>query len=86
MAALFLISNFTFILGVIVFVEPSLAAPNYLTLAAKNSNQIILGALLELINGVAYLGIVAFGISSPNLGVSFSSRKRLDPVLQLDCV
>jgi hypothetical protein len=55
--ALFLFSNVTFILGAFVFVEPILSAPDYLTLVSANRTQVILGALLELINGVAYLGI-----------------------------
>ena len=55
--ALFLISNVVFILGAVVFVEPILGAPDYLTLVSANRAQVILGVLLELINGVAYLGI-----------------------------
>ena len=55
--ALFLFSNVTFILGAFVFVEPFLSAPDYLTLVSANRTQVILGVLLELINGVAYLGI-----------------------------
>ena len=55
--ALFLFSNVTFILGAFVFVEPILGAADYLTLASANRTQVILGVLLELINGVAYLGI-----------------------------
>jgi hypothetical protein len=55
--ALFLFSNVTFLLGASVFVEPILGAPDYLTLASANRTQVVLGALLELINGVAYVGI-----------------------------
>jgi len=55
--ALFLFSNVTFLLGAFVFVEPILSAPDYLTLVSANRTQVILGVLLELINGVAYLGI-----------------------------
>jgi hypothetical protein len=55
--ALFLFSNFTFILGAVVFIEPILSAADYLTLVSANRTQVILGVLLELINGVAYLGI-----------------------------
>jgi hypothetical protein len=55
--ALFLLSNVTFMLGAVVFVEPVLSAPDYLTLVSANRAQVILGVLLELINGVAYLGI-----------------------------
>ena len=55
--ASFLLSNVTFILGAVVFVEPILSAPDYLTLVSANRAQVILGVLLELINGVAYLGI-----------------------------
>ena len=55
--ALFLFSNVTFILGAIAFVEPILSAPDYLTLISANRAQVILGVLLELINGVAYVGI-----------------------------
>ena len=55
--ALFLISNITFILGAIVFVEPILSAPDYLVLVSANRAKVILGVLLELINGIAYVGI-----------------------------
>jgi hypothetical protein len=55
--ALFLFSNVTFILGSFIFVEPILGAPDYLNLVSANRTQVLLGALLELINGVAYLGI-----------------------------
>ncbi|MDH5506166.1 MAG: DUF4386 domain-containing protein [Anaerolineae bacterium] len=55
--ALFLISNITFILGAGVFIESILSAPNYLILVSANSAQVIGGVLLELINGIAYVGI-----------------------------
>jgi len=55
--ALFLFSNVTFLLGAFVFVEPILGAPDYLTLASANRTQVVLGALLELVNGIAYVGI-----------------------------
>jgi hypothetical protein len=55
--AFFLFSNVTFILGALVLVEPILSAPDYLTLVSANRTQVILGVLLELANGVAYLGI-----------------------------
>lgn len=55
--AFFLISNAVFILGAVVFVEPVLSSPDFLTQAAASRSQVILGSLLELINGVAYLGI-----------------------------
>lgn len=55
--ALFLISNVTFIVGAFVFVESILSAPEYLTLVSANRSQVIVGVLLELTNGVAYLGI-----------------------------
>lgn len=57
--ALFLISNVTFLLGSFVFVEPTLTDPDYLSLASANSNQIILGSLLEIANAFAYVGIAA---------------------------
>jgi hypothetical protein len=55
--ALFLISNVTFILGATMFIEPSLGAPDYLTLVSASRSQVVLGVVLELINGLAYLGI-----------------------------
>jgi hypothetical protein len=55
--ALFLLSNVTFILGAAVFVEPILSAADYLSLVSANRPQVVLGVLLEIINGVAYLGI-----------------------------
>jgi hypothetical protein len=55
--ALFLFSNFTFILGAIVLIEPNLSAPDYLTIVSENRIQIVLGVLLEILNGIAYVGI-----------------------------
>ena len=57
--ALFLTSNVTFILGAVVFVESILSALDYLILVSENRTQVILGVLLELINGIAYIGIAA---------------------------
>ncbi|KAA3646744.1 MAG: DUF4386 domain-containing protein [Chloroflexi bacterium] len=61
--ALFLISNVTFLLGAFLFVEPVLTAPDYLTLSSANRNQVVLGALLEIVNGVAYIGIAVLVFS-----------------------
>jgi hypothetical protein len=60
--AMFLVSNLTFIVGAAVFLEPLLSAPDYLTRIADTRAQIVLGSLLELINGVAYvvLGLALF--------------------------
>jgi len=55
--ALFLTVNVVFILGAVVFIEPILSAPDYLTLVTANRTQVILGVLLELINGIAYVVI-----------------------------
>lgn len=54
--AFFLISNVTFILGALI-VEPVLGDPEYLTLVSASRYQVTLGALLEFMNGIAYLGI-----------------------------
>ncbi|MGB2964518.1 MAG: DUF4386 domain-containing protein [Anaerolineales bacterium] len=58
--ACFLFSNVVFLLGAIVFLEPIISAPDYLTLAAANKTKLVVGALLEMLNGVAYLGIAVF--------------------------
>jgi hypothetical protein len=55
--ALFLFSNVTFLLGAFAFVEPVLGSPDYLALASASRGQVVLGSLLELVNGVAYIGI-----------------------------
>jgi hypothetical protein len=55
--AFFLISNVAFILGAFVFVEPILSAPECLSLVSENRAEIVLGALLEIISGLAYIGI-----------------------------
>lgn len=52
--ASFLFSNATFILGVILL-EPILTTPDYLIAVSANQTQVIAGALLELINGFAYI-------------------------------
>jgi hypothetical protein len=55
--ALFLTSNIVFLLGAVVFIEPIIGAANYLTLVSANRTPVVIGVLLELINGLAYLGI-----------------------------
>lgn len=55
--ALFLTSNVAFLLGAAVFIEPTLSGPDYLGVVSANRTQVVLGVLLELINGLAYLGI-----------------------------
>ena len=55
--ALFLLSNVTFLLGAVAFIEPVLGAPDYLTLASESRAQVVLGVLLELTNALAYIGI-----------------------------
>ena len=57
--ALFLISNVTFLLGAMAFVGPIIGAPDYLTLASANKAQMTLGVILEIVNGIAYIGIAA---------------------------
>jgi len=69
--ALFLASNVTFILGAVVFIEPLLSAPDYLILVSTNRTLVVLGVLLELINGIAYLGIAA--LMFPILNQRFKS-------------
>jgi hypothetical protein len=54
---LFLASNVTFILGAVVFIEAILNASDYLNIVSRNGTQLNLGVLLELINGIAYVGI-----------------------------
>ncbi|MHA2424530.1 MAG: DUF4386 domain-containing protein [Candidatus Thorarchaeota archaeon] len=54
--AAFLISNVTFLIGVIL-VESILGAPDYLVQLSTNQSLVTTGALLEIVNGIAYLGI-----------------------------
>ncbi len=58
-------------MGAIVFVEPILNAPDYLTLISANRAKIVLGVLLELTNAVAYVGIAA--LMFPILKLRFES-------------
>jgi len=54
--ALFLIVNAAFIAGA-MSIEAILGSPDYLAIISSNRAQIILGVLLEIINGIAYIGI-----------------------------
>ncbi|MDA0524366.1 DUF4386 domain-containing protein [Methanococcoides alaskense] len=56
MGVLFLLSTVAGVLSV-AFLEPMLNAPDYLTNFSANENQVIIGALLELICAGAFLGI-----------------------------
>ena len=55
--ALFLTAMVGSLVGGIVFVEPFLTAPDYLIAIFENENRVIIGVFLELINGIAVLGI-----------------------------
>ena len=55
--ALYLISNATFLIGATMLIEPSLSAADFLGQVTANGTQVILGSLLEIINGLAYMGI-----------------------------
>ena len=58
--ACFLFSNIIFLTGAFAFVEPIVNAPDYLAIASPNRIRLIIGALMEILNGVAYLGIAVF--------------------------
>lgn len=53
----FIISNVVFIAGAVIFLEPFLGAADYLSVIANNRSSVVLGALLEIANAFAYLGI-----------------------------
>jgi hypothetical protein len=55
--ALFLTAMVGSLVGGVVFVEPFLTAPDYLIAISENETQVIIGVFLELINGIAVLGI-----------------------------
>jgi len=55
--ALFLTAMVGSLVGGIVFVEPFLTAPDYLIAISENEARVIIGVFLELINGIAVLGI-----------------------------
>ena len=58
--ALFLTAMVGSLVGGIVFVEPFLTAPDYLIVISENETRVIIGVFLELINGIAVLGIGVF--------------------------
>jgi hypothetical protein len=57
---LFLTAMVGSLVGGVVFVEPFLTAPDYLTAISENETRVIIGVFLELINGISVLGIGAF--------------------------
>lgn len=87
---LFLTVNVTFILGAAVFIEPILGAPNYLTLVTANRAQVDIGVLLELINGIAYVGIAALMYPIlkrrfESLALGYVGFRLVEFVMQLAC-
>jgi len=56
---LFLTAMVGSLVGGIVFVEPFLTAPDYLIAISENETRVSIGVFLELINGIAVLGIGA---------------------------
>jgi len=55
--ALFLIAMVASLLGGVGFIEPVINAPDYLVAVSEHETQVIIGVLLELLNGIAVLGI-----------------------------
>ncbi len=55
--ALFLTLMITYSIGAFVLIDPVLNSPDYLTDISTSRTQIIVGVLLELINGIAYVAI-----------------------------
>jgi hypothetical protein len=55
--ALFLTAMVGSLVGGVAFVEPFLTAPDYLIAVSENETRVIIGVFLELINGIAVLGI-----------------------------
>lgn len=53
----FLIAMAASLVGGVAFVEPSLAEANFLSAAVENQTQVIIGVMLEMVNGLAVLGI-----------------------------
>jgi hypothetical protein len=85
--AFFLASNVTFLLGAFIFVEPLLADPNYLSLIAEKNAQVIFGALLEIANAVAYIGIAVlvypiFRPRFPSMAVWYVAFRVIEFVMQ----
>jgi hypothetical protein len=68
---LFLLINVTFILGAFGFVEPAIGSPDYLEQLSERRTQVVIGVLLELINGIGYIGIAVLMV--PILRVRFES-------------
>ena len=86
--ACFLFSNVVFLLGAIVFVEPIISSPDYLTLASANKVKLLVGALLEMLNGVAYLGIAVFMFpilkkNYESLALGYSGFRVIEFVMQV---
>ncbi len=55
----FILSNATFMIGAVAFVEPVLGAPDLLSAVSANSAKLVTGTLMELVNGIFYLSIAA---------------------------
>ena len=55
--ALFLIAMVASLVGGVAFIEPHLSAPDFLIAVAENETQVIIGVFLELMNGLAVVGI-----------------------------
>ena len=53
---LFLTLMIVYTIGALI-IDPILNSPNYLTEASEKKNDLIIGVVFELINGIAYLGI-----------------------------
>jgi hypothetical protein len=55
--ALYVVATVAGLIGLGVFMEPTLGAPDYLIKVAANESQVLIGALLELVMAVAVAGI-----------------------------
>jgi hypothetical protein len=86
--ALFLISNVTFLVGAIVLIESILGAPDYLTQVSAQKTQLILGVLLEFINGIAFVGIAVlmfpvFKTRFESLALGYVGMRVIEFIMQI---
>lgn len=55
--ALFLVVMVAYSIGAFVLIDPILNDPDHLLKISANKTKVVIGVLLELINGIAYIGI-----------------------------
>ncbi len=76
------------LIGLGVFMEPTLNAPDYLVSVSANESQVVIGALFELIMAVAVagIGIAVYPVlrnRNASIAIGYAGARIVEPVIYI---